>query len=251
MNPTLQQLLRSEWRMLKHRRVIWYYWLLSLIGPTLSTMLMEWFIVGAETGLQAALQRNLWIHNLFLIPLIVVYMNAQSICDDLENGMIRESLLQGHSRRNILGAKNLLMGGIIVGAHVCSALPALLLTSYTPLGTTLLGYLLSWLLHMVLSISIQVFSLRAKSSGTVVLLFVQWYGLESLFKTGLWIAPSFSDASIWPLLHDHVSPYLLSSVLNNWSVWEDAWRIDTGIATLVYLSLFAWILIKRWGSEHF
>ena len=150
MNPTLQQLLRSEWRLMKHRRIIWYYWLLSFIGPTLSTMLMEWFVVGAETGLQAALQRNLWIHNLFLIPLIVVYMNAQSICDDLENGMIRESLLQGHSRRNILVAKNTLMGSIIFAAHFFSALPALLLTTYTPLGTVLLGYLLSWMLHMVL-----------------------------------------------------------------------------------------------------
>lgn len=251
MNPNILHLLRSEWRMLRHRRVVWYYWLLSFMGPTLSTMIMEWFIVGAETGLQAALQRNLWIHNLFLIPLLVVYMNAQSVCDDLQNGMIRESLLQGHSRRHILLTKITLIMGLIFVAHVFSALPALLLTTYNATGTVFVGYMLSCLMHLLLSITIQLFSLRAKSSGTVVLVFVQWLSLESLFKLGLWVAPSFSDAAIWPLLRDILSPYLLSSVLNNWSIWEDAWRLDTAFAGMGYLCLLGWLLFKRWDSDYF
>ena len=251
MISNIQKILHSEWRMMKHRRIVWYYWLLSLMGPTLSTMIMEWFIVGAETGLQAALQRNLWIHNLFLIPFILVYMNAQTICDDLKNGMIRESILQGHTRRHILLAKNVLMITAIIVAHLCSALPALTLTTYNSIGVVFLGYLLSCLMHILLSITIQLLSLRTKSSGTVALIFVQWLSLEVLLKLALWVAPSFSDASIWPLLHHKISPYLLSSVLNNWSIWEDAWRLDTAVAGLIYLCIFTGMLIRRWDSEYF
>ena len=138
------------------------------------------------------LKRNLWIYNLFVIPIVFVYMSAQSLCDDRKDGTIREMVLQGINRRTIHLGKLLTFAIIIGVAHLLLMIPSILLTTYNNCELTLVGYGLSWMLGMLLWYLTQYLSFRTTSSGTVTLIYVQWLMLENLVKMGLWIAPTLS-----------------------------------------------------------
>lgn len=251
MNPSVRAVIQNEWVLLKHRRIIWYYWLLSFVGPLLVTMIMEWFIVGAETGLTAALQRNLWIHSLFLIPMLFVFIVGQSIADNRREGVIREAILQGVPRRDLWIGNAITFGGVSGVALLLSAIPALMLTGYTPLGNTLLGYLCYWILNYVLWLLVQLMAFRTQGSGTVVMLYCQWLAVESLVKLALWMGPSLIDNPILTLLGETLPPMMLSTVLNSWMVWEDAWDPSSLGLALLYGILMGWFVIRHWETDDF
>ena len=241
----------NEILMLKHRRVVFVYLLVALFLPALTTLVSEHILVGIETGMIADIQRNLWIRDLYILPMLIIFMTSQSFNDDKRHGLIREAIVQEVPRNDILKGKCLVLGMLSLCSISLAVFPALLYPSNEPLGATLLSIPLVWLADMLLISLVGTLSLYVSSTGLVVVGLLQWSALEIAVRAFFWVGPNMFELPWIETIGEYTTPLLITSVMDNWTVWEDVWNPTQGLILCVYSVLSLILLHKIWKNHHF
>lgn len=234
--------LTIEWGQLWSRRTAMAYLGGCLLFYTAVTLLMEHVIVGAQKGWVADVQRNLWLRNWMFLPLGYIWLSIQSFVSDREQGFIRESIVSGTSRVQLLVGKVIALLGISILSLLLSLWPSLFYDSYDNSSDTLVGLLLTILSDVVLIGWVALFGLSRRSNNQTLLRMVLIIGVDFIGRVLLWGLPNLFNSPVLQWLGENLPLFLPSTAFTSWMYWEEAWHIST-LGISVGYAIVLWGLV--------
>ncbi len=261
--PPLLPIVRAEWRKLLSRGSARLGLVLSLAIPLVTVILVHGILSWQEQSLAgnntqvsigihvdgvAAMGWALKARNFFVLPLILLWLSAQTLGGEVRDGTLRPILVRPVSRLRVLAARGLalvLYGGLTLtvtgGVTALCGIPVLGLDAGGDLGRVLLGYLAGWgsdaaLIGLGLAVSCWVPATAGTVVVTTLLLLV-----DGMARAGLSGAAMFGAEGT-----DAIARFLPGSALAAWegfaSVWDPVAFAGLAAWSIVAYGLAAWRL---------
>ncbi len=249
MSRKLFDTLSLEWSHLRTQRTWIAYVTLGFLMSLATTLLMEFVIVGAEKGWTADMQRSFWLRNWMLLPLGYCWLSIQSFVNDVQQGFVAESIVAGHSRRNILLSKVCSLLGITGLSLFGVVLPTLFFFDGDIAPTTLMSLPMIVLSDIVIIGWIALFA--NSSSNKVLLKVVLLFAVDFLSRLLLWILPNLIDNTLLSWAGETLPLYFPSTILTSWMLWEDAWTWHSLGVTLGYAVVLWTVVYGKWRRTVF
>ena len=245
---SLQKLLTFELHFLRSSKLWWMYLLTCFVLGISSTFLMETVILGAEKGAIPVIQRNLWLHKWMLLPLGLIGVSLQLFKQSLDTGFIKEYLIQGYSRKEILLSKCILLLGFSTMSHGFILVPAVFLTFDQPVFPSIWGILLSIQADFFLMGVLALLSHYSKSRNSILLITFGIFGLDLLFRLFFLIGPTLFSALNVEVVRHTLPLFLPLTAYQSWMVWEESWSVSMlGIAIFYTVGIWGFVF-QQWKS---
>jgi len=257
----LGPIVAAEWRKLLSRGSARLGVVLSIAIPLVTVILLHgvetWqnqnlgsqqgaMSVGIHVDAAASLGWALKARNFFILPLILIWISAQTLGGEVKDGTLRPVLLRPVSRLRVLAGRALALAGyagltLALTAVVAAVLgvPVLGLDSDGDLGRVLLAYVAGWGSDVALiGLGLAVSCFVPATAGTVVVTALVLL-IDGLARAGLGGAAMFGASGT-----DAIARFLPGSALAAWEGFASAWDpvAFAGLAlwTVAAYGLAAW-----------
>ena len=263
MSVSLGPIVHVEWRKLLSRGSARLGLVLSVAIPLATVILLHgieaWqeqnlgtqqgaMQLGIHVDAAAALGWSLKARNFFILPLVLLWLAAQTLGGEVKDGTLRPVLLRPVSRLKILAGRTLALvsyAGLTLGVTAVTtallAVPLLGLDSDGDLTQVGLGYLVGWGSDIALiGLGLAVSCFVPATAGTVVVTALVLL-IDGLARAGLGGAAMFGASGTAA-----IARFLPGSALGAWegfaSTWDPVAFAGLGLWTCAAYGLAAWRL---------
>lgn len=251
--------LKAEWRILRSRTTAWLAAALSLAAGTIAPLILISIHYQASSSESQGLPivnmvgsnaadiagRALWVHNLYIIPLVLLMVACASIAEDRNNNCLRDISIRAISRSQLLLVRILSNAGLAGICTVLTFVPALVIggiyfKSIGSLPNIFLANLLSWMSDMaIIGMGMLVATFAASAGRAAIYTLLLLLG-ERIIRVILQLSgPIFSFK-----IPEELLTLFPGHALEAWSGWSTGWSFSA-IFGLFLLNIILYFFLFR------
>lgn len=240
----------AEWTWLKKRNVLYFYWVSSFLAALMISIIAQ-YIVGLSQDMHTGLQRTLFFRNLFLSPLMIFLLTAQSISEPLHMGLIKEILLLPISKTQLICYKILTLTIIACISILLTVIPSVILLERSEhIAPCLLSVFLSLFCDITLIAIAALIASTSKSSIQTILGCILVFTLDISGRFIIWLGKALFGSEHFIIgLGYKITDYFPGNILLLPQFTEEIWGWHLPVLTGSYLILSLGLLHKIWNSK--